>query len=176
MKLIILTSDFLLQPLSKTLNNCITSCTFPQNANVATVVPIDKETDDKHVISNYRSVFSLLNCFSKIYQLHLKNHLISIMKKHISNLVSAYRKYYSSQHVLIGLLEEWRKCLDKNYVLGGVLADLYKAFDCVAQNLLIAKLEAYGINKYVLVYFHSYLSNRKRCVSINVTRFHKAPL
>ena len=38
------------------LNNCITSCTFPENAKVATVIPIDKKTDDKYVISNYRTV------------------------------------------------------------------------------------------------------------------------
>ena len=89
------------------------------------------------------------------------------MNEHISNLVSAYRKNYSSQHVLIRLLEEWRKCLDNNYVVGGVLLDLTKAFDCVPHELLIAKLEAYGINENMLAYLHSYLSNRKQCVGIN---------
>ena len=89
MKLIILASNFVSKLLSKALNNCISSCTFPENANVATVVPIDKKTDDKHVISNYRSVFSLLNYFSKIYKIHLKNYLVSSMNQCISNLVSA---------------------------------------------------------------------------------------
>ena len=116
----------------------------------ATVVLIDKKTDDKYVISNYRPV-SLLNGFSKIYEIHLKNHLknhlVSSMNQHISNLVSAYRKNYSSHHVLIRLLEEWTKCLDNNYVVGGVLMDMSKAFDCVPHDLLIAKLEAYGINE-----------------------------
>ena len=50
MKLIILASGFLSKPVSKALNNCITSCTFPENAKVATVVPIDKKADDKYVI------------------------------------------------------------------------------------------------------------------------------
>ena len=84
--------------------------------------------------------------------------------------VSAYRKNYSSQHVLIRLLEEWKKCLGNNYVVGGVPMDLSKAFDCVPRDLLIAKLEAYGINENLLAYLHSYLSNRKQCVrSNNVT-------
>ena len=166
MKLIILASDFLSKPISKALNNCITPCTFPENAKVATVVPVDKKTDDKYVIFNYRPV-SLLNGFSKIYEIHLKNHLVSSMNQYISNLVSAYRKNYSSQHVFVRLLEEWRKCLDNNYVVGGVLMDLSKAFDCVPHNLLIAKLEAYGINENLLAYLHSYLSNRKQCVRIN---------
>ena len=89
------------------------------------------------------------------------------MNEHISNLVSAYKKNYSSQHVLIRLLEEWRKWLDNNYVVVGVFMDLTKAFDCVQHDLLIAKIEAYGINENVLAYLHSYLSNRKQCVGIN---------
>ena len=54
MELIILASDFLSKPISKALNNCINSCTYLENAKVVTVVPIDKKTDDKYVISNYR--------------------------------------------------------------------------------------------------------------------------
>ena len=66
-------------------------------------------------------------------------------------------------------MEEWEKCLDNNYVVYGVLMDLSKAFDCVPQDLLIAKLEAYGINENLLVYLHSYLLNGKQCVrTINV--------
>ena len=45
--------------------------------------------------------------------------------------------------------------------------DLSKAFDCVPYNLLIAKLEVYGINENLLAYLHSYLSNRSQCVRIN---------
>ena len=77
------------------------------------------------------------------------------MNQHISNLVSAYRKNYSSQNVLKRLLEEWKKCLDNNYVVGGVPMDLSKAFDCVPHDLFIAKLEAYGINENSLAYLHS---------------------
>ena len=84
MKLIILTSDFLSKPVSKVLHNCIPSCTFLENTEAATVVPIDQKTDDKHVIFNYRPV-TLLNGFSKIYEIHLKNNLVSSMNQHISN-------------------------------------------------------------------------------------------
>ena len=37
---------------------------------------------------------------------------------------------------MIRLLQEWRENLDKNYVVGGVLMDLSKAFDCIPHDLL----------------------------------------
>ena len=166
---LILTSDFLSKPVSKVLNNCISSCTFPENAKAATVVPIDQKTDDKYVISNYRPA-SLLNGFSKICEIHLKNHLVFFMNQLISNLVSACRKNCSYQYVLLRLLEEWTKCLGNNYVVGGALMDLSKAFDCIPHDLLIAKLEAYVISENLFAYLQSYLSNRKQCARIhNVT-------
>ena len=36
---------------------------------------------------------------------------------------------------MIKPLEEWRESLDKNNVVGGVLMNLSKAFDCVPHDL-----------------------------------------
>ena len=84
-------------------------------------------------------------------------------------MISAYRTNYSSQHVIIRLLEEWRTKLDNNFVVGAVLTDLPKAFDCIPHDLLIAKLAAYGLSEEALMYILTYLSNRKQCVRINDT-------
>ena len=45
--------------------------------------------------------------------------------------------------------------------------DLSKAFDCVPHDHFLAKLAAYGIDDNLILYIHSYLSNRKQCVCIN---------
>ena len=123
------------------MNNSITSSFFLDSAKVAPFVPIDKKTDNKHTVSNFRPV-SLLNCFSKIYENFIKNHIVNSMNNYISPYVSVYRKGYNSQHVLIRLLEEWRQHLHNNKVVGGVFKDLSKTFDCVPHDLLIAKLAA----------------------------------
>ena len=47
---------------------------------------------------------------------------------------------------------EWRKKLDDNFVVGAVLTDFSKAFDCIPHDLLIAKLAAYGLSEEALMY------------------------
>ena len=167
-KLVKLPSDFLAEPLSIAINNSIRTSTFPNNAKIATVVPIDKKTDDKYVISNFRPV-SILNCFLKVHENVIKNELLKSMDIHLSPFISAYRKNYNMQHVLIRPLEEWREHLDNNKTMGRILIDLSKAFDCIPRDLLLAKLAAYGIDDNLILYIHSYLLNHKQCVCINNT-------
>ena len=54
---------------------------------------------------------------------------------------------YSSSHVLIRLIENWKQALDKHFVAGTVLMDLSNDFDCIQHDLLIAKLYAYGFSE-----------------------------
>ena len=61
-------------------------------------------------------------------------------------------------------MRESREYLDKDFVIG---ADLSKAFDCIPHDILIAKLEAYGLGEKALSYIYSYLTNRNHCVRIN---------
>ena len=97
------------------MNIPITSTIFPDGTKMATSVPVDKETDDKYVAFNFRLV-SLLNCFSKIYENHIKKQLVHSMNNHISPYFSAYRKVYNSQNVLIRHLEEWRELLETTMI------------------------------------------------------------
>ena len=48
---------------------------FPKNAKVASVTPIDKKTDDKNSVLNFRPI-NVLNCFSKVYENILKTQLV----------------------------------------------------------------------------------------------------
>ena len=68
-------------------------------------------------------------------------------------MVAAYRKCYSSYHVLIRLLENWKKELDNKIYFGAILMDLSKAFDSIPHELLIAKMNAYDFSENVLTFF-----------------------
>ena len=67
-----------------------------------------------------------------------------IKQTFLSNFVSANRKHYNAKNVLISLIENWKRNLDNNKIAGAVFMDLSKAFDWIAHDLLIAKMEAYG--------------------------------
>ena len=153
--------------LTNIINNDITQNHYSENAKTASVRPIFKK-DDRTEIKNYRPV-SLLNCFSKIYERYLHNKLNSYIHTFLSKFVSAYRKNYSSNHVLMHLIESWKKQLDQNKFVGAVLMDLSKAFDCIPHDLLIAKMHAYGFSLDSLTFFYSYLKRRNQSVKINDT-------
>ena len=69
--------------------------------------------------------------------------MLPIIQIFLSSLVLACRKHYSANHVPISLIENWKKNLKNNKVVGSVFMDLSKAFDCITHDLLTAKTEAY---------------------------------
>ena len=56
------------------------------------------------------------------------------------------------------MAEKWHKTLDECSETGAISADLSKAFDCINHNLLIAKLNAYGLKKQLINFTYSYLT------------------
>ena len=78
--------------------------------------------DDRDQIKNYRPV-SLLNGFSKVYERFLHDSLSKFTDQIFSKFISAYRKSYSSSHVLMRLMEDWKTSLDNKKLVGTVLRE-----------------------------------------------------
>ena len=81
--------------------------------------------------------------------------------------ISAYHKSDNSQHVLFRLIKDWKEYLDKDFVVGAVMTNLSKTFDCIPHSLLIAKLQSYDLGEKALSYNFLYLTNRNQCARIN---------
>ena len=134
-------------------NNNISKVLFRNEAKIALVSPLDEETPDKNYALNYRSV-SILPTVSKIFGSVIKTYLMKSMDNYFLPHLSAYRAFYSTHRVLLRLIKELKTNLNNNFVVGAVLKDLYKAFDCIHHDLLIAKLSANGFEENTLFYIY----------------------
>ena len=77
-----------------------------------------------------------------------------------------FRKAHSTINTLINIVECIRECLDKGEFACGVFVDLQKAFDTVDHEILLAKLDHYGICGVANDWFKSYLSYCSQFVTI----------
>ena len=161
--------EVIAEPLTNLINSIMLDhFIFPSVEKEASLTRPFKQ-EDREIKKNYKPI-SVLNVFSKIYERFLRNQMLPFIDNLMSSFLSAYRSRYSTQHVLLRLIEQWRACLAQNKVVGGILVDLSKAFDCLPHDVLIAKLEAYGVEKSSILLLMSYLKDRKQAVKIKGIR------
>jgi hypothetical protein len=77
-----------------------------------------------------------------------------------------FRRDLSTDHAAFslttGILQAWNDKLQTS----GIFCDFAKAFDCINHEILISKLEYYGVHNCNLNWFKSYLSDRKQRVHL----------
>ena len=155
-------------PVTSLLNNCLKNDIFPDVMKYADVSPLFKKADNL-CRENYRPV-SVLTALSKIYESAVNDQLVNYFVCIFDDMLSAFRKRYSCQNVLLKCIEDWKAALDKKQFVGVLFMDLSKAFDCLPHNLLLAKLDAYGVDSSACKLIASYLSNRKQRVKLGDAR------
>ena len=159
------------EPLLHLINHAIRSETFPHEWKVAKIIPVFKK-GDKHEMTNYRPV-SLLPTVSKI----IEKLLIIQLERHIKEndimypLQFGFRKGHETSHALLTLVDRIHEA-DNDPNLA-VMLDIKKAFDCIDFNILLDKLDYYGIPTKI---FKSYLIERKQYVQINETKSDFEPI
>ena len=116
----------------------------------------------KELLTNYGPI-SVLSCLSKILERIMYNRVYNYLND--NNLLFrkqfGFRKGHSTDHALIKLIDSIYDSFNQNIYTLGVFIDLSKAFGTVDHNILIDKLNLYGIKNNSLKWFASYLSNRK---------------
>ena len=80
-----------------------------------------------------------------------------------------FQKNKSAMHSLIEIVEKIKHCIEGEKYGCGIFIDLKKPFDTANHNILLEKLEHYGIRGTPLKWFSSYLYKRSQFVSYDNT-------
>ena len=64
------------------------------------------------------------------------------------------------------MINKWKKAVDNDKVFGALLTGISKAFDCICHDLLVAKLNTYGLSFPALKMKNDYLQDRKQRTKI----------
>ena len=119
-------------------------------------------------MDNYRPL-SILSTFSKILEKLIYNRTQSFLEKHSIILRTQYgfRPAYSTSHAMIDISTSTLDNInaDKNTAL--LLLNLKKAFDTVNRDILLNKMNHYGITEIANNLFVSFPANRKQFVFTN---------
>ena len=156
----------ILEPIVHIFNNSLKFGIFPDRLKIALIVPVFKKGDDSKV-ENYRPI-SLLPSFSKILERVMCDRMMEFL--HSCNILNevqhAYLRGRSTQTAIFQFTDKILKALECEVIPLGLFLDLSKAYDTLDYNILLHKLDLYGIRDTALRWITSYLSGRTQKVII----------
>jgi hypothetical protein len=113
------------------------------------------------MLNNYRPI-SLLTSFSKILEKVIQTRLLDHLHKNetISKEQYGFRRGFMKENAVCKPINEVVNALNNKQIVGGIFCDLIKGFDYVDHDILISKIEKYGIIGKGKELFQSYIKDR----------------
>ena len=153
-----------MKPIAIMVNQMLNTGIFPSQLKISKVIPLYKANDET-LLSNYRPI-ALLPSVSKIFENvmldQISNYFIN------NNLLSmqqyGFRAKHSTEFAALNLVDHLTYKLDSGQILSNVYIDLSKAFDTLIHNILLNKLNFYGVRGVANRLIYSYLSERQQVV------------
>ena len=169
-KLLKIGADEITINLTKIFNFSISLGQFPDKLKVSMIIPIHKG-DSKCKTGNYRPI-SLLPIIGKILEKIMFSRVYNFIQKTeiITKSQYGFQKDKSTEDALMELHTKVIDAFENKKVAYGIFLDFAKAFDTVNHEILLHKLEHYGIRGLSLSWFKSYLTDRQQCVNIDGTK------
>ena len=156
----------IISPLTYILNQSLSNGKVPDKMKIAKVVQIFKK-GHKESLNNYRPI-PLLTTISKILERLVYKRTLKFLIDYniLSNSQFGFRKQHSTTHALLTFVDKVAHAIDNFEHTIGVFLDFSKAFDTINHEILLYKLNHYGIRGRALEWFKDYLTNRKQFVNI----------
>ena len=147
-------------------NKCIEEGTFPDCFKTAKVTPLFKD-GNRHDPSSYRPI-SLLPTIGKILEKIIAIRVLKFLDKFdlLSEHQFGFRPKFTTEYAILDIFEKLLYNLDSGLTSCAIFLDLAKAFDSVSHNILLKKLEKYGIRGTAHDLFASYLNKRSQFVKV----------
>ena len=159
--------ETLAKPITHIINLSFKNGEVPNKLKIAKVIPIYKK-NDKADPNNYRPI-SLLSIINKIMEKLIAKRVLKFLNEHeiLYEYQFGFRENYSTTLAITEIVENLLTELQNGKLVAGIYLDLSKAFDTVDHNILLDKLEHYGIRGNPLKWFKSYLQNRQQYTVVN---------
>lgn len=160
-------SPHLLAEITYLMNICIDKHTFPRCLKIAQIKPIHKAGSQKQ-FNNYRPI-SILPVLSKVLERIIYDQLLQFLNDNniLYNQQFGFRKGHSTYMPVSMIHELITTSLAKKQTSIGIFLDLKKAFDTVDHQILLKKLQKYGVTGQALILIKSYLSERFQTTKID---------
>lgn len=154
------------EPLCSIINNSFVQGKFPKQLKMAVVIPVYKK-GDRSLLENYRPI-SLLSSFSKVFEMTMCHRIVHFFNacNLFSTSQNGYLKGKSIDTAMFSFTQFILNSLEERCIPLGIFLDLSRAYDCVNHEILLEKLERYGIRGSALHWLRSYLLNRTQTVSL----------
>ena len=162
--------DGLSKPISLLANISLHTSMLPNILKTANVTPIFKN-DDPALRNNYQPI-SLLSNISKIFEkiIHVRLSVFLSTNNILYEKQFDFQNQHSTNHALIEITEKIKQGCDSGKFACGVFLDFQKAFDTVDHDMVLKKLEHYGICDKSNKWLRSFLEGGKQHTTINKTR------
>ena len=166
-KLIKIAAEPLAVPFTSIYNESIKTGIVPDIFKLSRVTPIYKSGEQTDP-NNYRPI-STLSPFTKVFEKIIYAQLNSFCTKNsiLYKYQFGFRKGHSTEQAILEITDHIKANIENKLITCGLFLDFSKAFDTVNHDILIEKLNKYGIRGIAQQWFSSYLNNRKQFVTMN---------